>query len=302
MQWLNYHHFFYFWMVAKEGSIARASEKLSLAHPTISGQIHRLQEVLGEKLFVHQGRRLVLTDVGQTAFRYADEIFTLGHEFMDALKGRRTDRPLRLTLGLSDVLSKSLVQRIVEPALKLDQPVQLICREDKSIEEFVAELALHRVDAVIADYPAGHGLPIRTFNHLLGECDTSFFASPTLAKRIRKGFPRSLDGAPFLMPGAHSASRRLVEQWLASQEIRPKIAAELDDSALMKVFGEDGLGVFAAPSVAEADVAKRYRVRVLGRIADIQHRFYVVSVERQIKHPGVVAMCKAARSDIFQSR
>ena len=299
MEWLNYHHLLYFWVVAREGSIVRASEELHLAHPTISGQIHRLEDVLGTKLFARQGRHLVLTESGRVAFRYADEIFSLGREFVDTLKGRATGRPLRLVVGVADVLAPSLVRRFLQPAFRLGQEVQVICRADKSVEEFIAELALHRVDVVIADGPAGPGIAVRAFNHLLGECGTTFLAAAKLAASTRSRFPRSLDGAPFLLPGAPSAVRRTLEQWFDSEGVRPKIVAEFDDSALAKDFGQEGIGVFAVPTVIEAEVRRQYRVRVVGRVGAVRQQFYAISVERKIKHPAVVAVCETARKDIF---
>ena len=273
--------------------------ELRLAHPTISGQIHRLEEVLGEKLFARKGRQLVLTEAGRVAFRYADEIFTLGREFVDTLKGRAVGRPLRLVVGVADVLPPSLVRRFLEPAFRLGQPVRVICRADKSVEEFVAELALHRMDVVIADGPAGPSVAIRAFSHLLGECGTTFFAAAKLAASTRRKFPRSLDGTPFLLPCAPSTVRRALEQWFDAQDIRPRIVAEIDDSALAKDFGNEGMGIFAAPTVIEAEVLHHYGVRVVGRSEAVRQRFYAISVERKIKHPGVVAICEGARHDIF---
>jgi LysR family transcriptional regulator, transcriptional activator of nhaA len=299
MEWLNYHHLLYFWVVAKEGSIVRASEELHLAHPTISGQIHRLEDALGTKLFVRQGRHLVLTEAGRVAFRYADEIFSLGREFVDTLRGRATGRPLRLVVGVADVLAPSLVRRFLQPAFRLGQEVQVVCRADKSVEEFIAELALHRVDVVIADGPAGPGIAVRAFNHLLGECGTTFFAAAKLAASTRRRFPRSLDGAPFLLPGAPSAVRRSLEQWFDAQGVRPKIVAEFDDSALAKEFGQEAVGVFAVPSVIEAEVRRQYRVQLVSRVPAVRQQFYAISVERKIKHPAVVAVCETARKDIF---
>jgi len=299
MEWLNYHHLLYFWVVAKEGSIVRASQELHLAHPTISGQIHRLEDVLGEKLFSRRGRNLVLTEAGRVAFRYADEIFSLGREFVDTLKGRASGRPLRLVVGIADVLPPSLVRRFLEPAFKLGHPVRVVCRADKSTEDFIAELALHRVDVVLSDGPAGAGIPVRAFSHLLGDCGTTFFAAPKLAARLRRKFPSSLDGAPFLLPGAPSAVRRALEQWFDSEEVRPTIVAEVDDSALAKDFGKAGMGVFAAPTVIEAEVRQQYGVRVIGRAEGVRQNFYAISVERKIKHPAVVAIREAARQDIF---
>ena len=299
MEWLNYHHLQYFWVVAREGSIVRASEELRLAHPTISGQIHKLEEVLGEKLFARRGRNLVLTEPGRVAFRYADEIFSLGREFVDTLKGRASGHPLRLVVGVADVLPASLVRRFLEPAFRLGQAVRVVCRADKSVEEFVAELALHRVDVVIADGPAGSGVPVRAFSHKLGECGTSFFAAPKLAASMRRRFPSSLDAVPFLLPGAPSTVRRSLEQWFIAQDVRPTIVAEFDDSALAKSFGMAGMGVFAAPTVIEREVLHQYAVRVVGRSDAVRQQFYALSVERKIKHPAVVAICKSAREDIF---
>jgi LysR family transcriptional activator of nhaA len=299
MEWLNYHHLLYFWVVAREGSIVRASRELHLAHPTISGQIHRLEEVLGEKLFARRGRNLALTEAGRVAYRYADEIFSLGREFVDTLKGRASGRPLRLVVGVADVLPPSLVRRFLEPAFRLGQPVQVICRADKSIEEFIAELALHRIDVVIADGPAASGSSVKAFNHPLGDCGTTFFAAEKLAAETRRKFPRSLDGTPFLLPGAPSTVRRSLEQWFSAQDIRPTIVAELDDSALAKDFGMAGMGVFAAPTVIEREVLRQYRVKVVGRSEAVRQQFYAISVERKLKHPAVVAICNAARQDIF---
>jgi LysR family transcriptional activator of nhaA len=202
-------------------------------------------------------------------------------------------------VGVADVLPPSLVRRFLEPAFRLGQPVQVICRADKSIEEFIAELALHRVDVVIADGPAASGMAVRAFNHLLGECGTTFFAAAKLAPSVRRKFPRSLRGAPFLLPGAPSSVRRSLEQWFDSQDIRPTIVAEFDDSALAKDFGMEGMGVFAAPTVIEQEVRRQYRVSVVGRAETVRQQFYAISVERKIKHPAVVAICKAARQDVF---
>jgi LysR family transcriptional regulator, transcriptional activator of nhaA len=299
MEWLNYHHLLYFWAVAKQGSIARASQELRLAHPTISGQIHRLEEVLGEKLFARKGRNLVLTDVGRTAFQYADEIFSLGREFLDTVKGRATGRPIRLVVGLSDVLPNSIVHRMLEPAFRLEEQVRVICREARSTEVFLGELATQAVDVVLSDAPAPAGTAVRAFNHLLGECGTAFFAAPQLAKSCRRRFPQSLEGVPFLLPGGNSVLRRTLEQWFDSEEIRPRIVGEIDDAALAKVLGAAGHGVFAAPDVVEGDVRERYEVRLVGRADDLRQRFYAISVERKLKHPAVVAICEAARRDIF---
>jgi LysR family transcriptional activator of nhaA len=299
MEWLNYHHLLYFWMVAKHGSITQASKELHLAHATISGQIHRLEAVLGKKLFARSGRNLVMTESGRIAFRYADEIFALGQEFQDTLKGRSTGQQVRLVVGVSDVLAKSIVHRILEPAFKLQDRVRIICREARSADAFMGELAVHAIDVVLADAPAGPGTPVRTFSHPLGDCGSSFFASPELARAHRRGFPDSLDGVPLLVPSGDSTFRRVLDEWFQSHDIRPEIVAELDDLALASVLGEEGLGVFAAPDVIAKELRQRYALELVGRAKDIRQRFYAISVERKIKNPAVVAICEAARKNIL---
>jgi LysR family transcriptional activator of nhaA len=299
MEWLNYHHLLYFWVVAKAGSLARASRELHLAHPTLSGQIHRLEEALGTKLFTRQGRNLVLTEAGHVAFRYADEIFSLGREFLDTVKGRASGRPLRLVVGVSNVLPKSMVYRMLEPIFHLTEPVRVLCREDRSTEAFLGELAMHAVDVVLADAPVGPGTAVRAFNHLLGVSGTTFFAAPQLAESCGQGFPHSLDGMPFLLPAGSAMLRRTLEQWFAAQDIRPQVVGELEDAALVKVLGEAGLGIFAAPSVDEEEVLQRYQVQRVGCVEALQQRFYAISAERRIRHPAVIAICEAARRDIF---
>ncbi len=302
MEWLNYHHFLYFWMVAREGSITRAGKELRLAAPTISGQIRRLEEVLGEKLFRREGRRLVLTEVGRVAYRYAEEIFPLGREFLETVKGRGSGRPLRLVVGVTDALPKAIVSQLLEPALRLREPVRLICREDRSLEGFLAELAVHGVDLVLADAPAGPELRVRLFSHLLGECGTSFFASARVATSLGGKFPRALDGAPFLLPGRNATLRRTLEGWFEAQELRPRIVGEIDDSALVKELGEEGVGVFAGPTAIEAEVLRRYRLKVVGRVRTLRQRFYAISAERRLSHPAVVAIAATARKVIFRTR
>jgi LysR family transcriptional activator of nhaA len=299
MEWLNYHHLLYFWVVAKEGSVTRASKELRLAHPTISGQIHRLEEVLGEKLFARKGRNLVLTDTGRVAFRYADEIFSLGREFLNTVKGRSSQEAMRLVVGVSDVLAKSIVHRILEPVFRLDEHVRVVCRENRSTEAFMGDLAMHTVDVILSDAPAGPGTSVRAFSHPLGECGLAFFAAPDLARKCRRGFPGSLDGVPFLLPSGDSSLRRALNDWFSSHDIRPKIVAELDDAALANIFGEAGLGVFAAPDVIETEVRQRYHVQLVGRSKEIRQRFYAISLERKIKHPAIVAICEVARKHIF---
>lgn len=298
MEWLNYHHLYYFWTVCREGSVSGAAEKLRLAQPTVSGQIKVLEDTLGEKLFRREGRGLVLTDVGNVVLRYAEEIFSLGREMQDVLKGRPTGRPLRLAVGIAGTVPKLLAHRLLEPALKLPEPVHLACFEDRS-DRLLARLATHELDMVLSDISAGPNVSVRVYNHLLGETGISFFAAPELAARVRRGFPRSLDSAPFLLPTQGSAMRRSLELWFESQQIKPHGVAEFDDSALMKVFAQSGLGVFGAPSVAEAEVVRQYGVKVVGRATEVKERFYAISIEKKLKHPAVIAVSQAARGELF---
>ena len=299
MEWLNYHHLLYFWVVAKEGSIARASAELRLAQPTISGQLRQLENVLGDKLFERKGRNLALTELGQIVYRYAEEIFPLGRELMDAVRGRTTRRPLQLVVGIVDVLPKTIVRLLLEPARKIGQPVRLVCREDRPLDEFLAELATYSVDVVLADTPVAPGARVKAFNHLLGECGTSFLAHKRLAADRRRGFPGSLDGAPFLLPGSKSSVRRVLDQWMDGHEIRPAIVGEFDDPALMNLFAEDGVGILPAPTVVEDELRRRYHLEVVGRAETLAQRFYAISVERKVKHPAVVAICESARRELF---
>jgi LysR family transcriptional activator of nhaA len=202
-------------------------------------------------------------------------------------------------VGVSDVLAKSIVHRILEPAFHLGEPVRVVCREDRSMDAFMADLAVHAVDVVLADAPAGTATSVRAFSHLLGECGAVVLAAPALATSLRKGFPGSLNGAPFLLPGATSTLRRALDAWFDQRDVRPKIVAEFDDAALATVMGEAGLGAFVAPAVVEEEIRRRYKVRLVGRLNDLRQRFYAISVERKIRHPAVAAICHAARTHIF---
>jgi LysR family transcriptional activator of nhaA len=298
MEWLNYHHLLYFWTVAKEGSIARACEKLRLAQPTISGQLRLLEDTLGEKLFTKMGRGLVMTEVGQVVYRYADEIFGLGRELQDVLKGRPRGRPLRLLVGVSDLVPKLIAHRILQPALEMPETVQIVCHEDTP-ERLLAELAEHRLDVVLSDAPITSMIRVKAFNHLLGSSGVTVFGAPALAARHRKNFPESLDGAPFLLPLEGSSLRRSLEQWFESENIRPKLVGEFKDSALLKTFGQAGAGLFVAPDAIEKEVREHYKVTAVGRTDAVTERFYAISVERKLKHPAVVMISEAARDKLF---
>ena len=299
MEWLNYHHLLYFWTVAREGTVARASKQLGLAQPTISGQLQTLEQALDEKLFVRSGRHLVLTEMGQTVYRYADEIFSLGKELQETLKGRPASRPLRLTVGIADFVPKLVVYRLLQPALALAEPVHLVCREGKP-ERLLADLAVHSLDVVVADTPVAPTVKIRAFSHLLGECGVTFFGAEAMAKRYWKGFPNSLDGAPLLMPAETSALRRALDDWFYEHQIRPMVVGEFDDSSLLKVFGQEGVGLFPVPSVIARDVTRQHDVVEVGQLESVRARFYAISVERRLRHPALVAISAGAREGLFK--
>ena len=298
MEWLNYHHLLYFWVVACHGSVTRAAAELRLAQPTVSTQLRTLEEVLGEKLFARTGRRLVLTDVGRLVFRYADEIFGLGRELLETVKGRPTGQPMRLTVGIADAVPKLIAYRLLRPALTGAEPVRIVCREDKP-DRLLAQLAAHGLDLVLSDAPIGPTTKVRAFNHLLGECGVTFFATPALARTCRRGFPRSLGGAPMLLPTDNTALRRSLDDWFESEDIRPRVASEFEDSALLMAFGQAGMGLFPAPSAIERQVRSQYGVVVVGRLDAVCERFYAISGERRLKHPAVVAISEAARQRVF---
>ena len=298
MEWLNYHHLLYFWIVAKEGSIVRACEKLNLAQPTISGQLRQLEETLGEKLFNKAGRGLVMTEVGQVVFRYAEDIFGLGRELQDVLKGRPQGRPLRLVVGVSDLVPKMIAYRILQPAMEMAKPVHLVCHED-SPERLIAELIEHRLDVVLSDAPAISAARVKIFSHLLGSSSVSVFCAPDLAKKLGKKFPDCLHHAPFLLPLEGSGVRRSLDQWFDTAGIRPFIVGEFKDSALMKTFGQAGVGAFAGPSAIEAELKAHYGVVVLGKLDSVVERFYAISAGRKIRHPAVAMISEVARDKVF---
>lgn len=299
MEWLNYNHLLYFWLVAREGGLAQAAAKLRLSHPTVSAQVRALEGSFGEKLFVKQGRRLVLTEMGKVAYGYAEEIFALGSELSVTMKGHRTGRAQRLVVGIADVVPKLVAKRLLDPARRLPQKTQIVCKEGKP-DDLVAELAAHAVDVVLSDSPLPPGTLIRAFNHLLGECGSSIFARADLAARYRPGFPGSLDGAPMLLPTPATVLRQSLDQWLDAQSIAPIVEAEFDDSALLKVFGQDGAGLFASPTAIEDAVQRQYDVELVGRIPEVRERFYAISAERRIRHTAVMAICQAAREQVFK--
>jgi LysR family transcriptional activator of nhaA len=303
MDWVNYHHLLYFYTVAKEGGLVPAGKVLRLSHATLSAQIRTLESQLGEKLLTKVGRKLELTETGRVVYRYADEIFSLGSEMVDAVKGRSSGagKALRFDVGVADVVPKLIVRRLLQPALELPGPVHLACFED-TFDKLLASLALHSLDIVIADAPVPPGSAVRAFNHFLGETGVTIFGSSKLAASLRRGFPESLDGAPFLLPLEQLTLRRSLNQWFSKYRVTPRVVAEFEDSALLKAFGADGLGLFAGPTAVEAEIRAQYQVAVVGRTTEVKERFYAISVERRLKHPAVLAISATARDDIFATQ
>ncbi|MEO6264926.1 MAG: transcriptional activator NhaR [Luteimonas sp.] len=295
---LNYKHLYYFWNVAKAGSIARTAERLHLTPQTISGQLGELERALGTNLFRRAGRRLELTAAGKLALSHADEIFQIGKELEALLRDRPQGGDLLFRVGVADVVPKSIAYRLLAPAMRLTEPVHLICQEDK-LERLFAELAIHRLDLVIADRPLPHELGVKGYSHELGRSGVAFCAVPSLAARYRADFPRSLDGAPLLIPGGSAAVRGPLDRWLREHQIQPRIIGEFDDTALMKEFGQAGAGIFPTPAVIAEEVQHQYGVEIVGRADELMVRYYAISLERRLTHPAVVAVSQAAKQDLF---
>ncbi len=298
MESLNYQHLLYFWTVVRTGTVLAAGEQLRLSPSTISEQLRTLENNLGEKLLRRVGRNLVPTDTGVVVFRYADEIFAAGRELLDTLKGRPTGRPMRLVIGIADVVPKTIVRQLIEPARHLEQPVYVICRE-ASTEQLLARLAIQDLDVVLTDAPIAPTVKVRAYNHLLGETGVTFMAMPIVAARCKGRFPRSLDRVPLLMPADNTAIRRDLDEWLSTQDIRPVRVGEFEDFALLREFGEAGAGLFPAPTVLEKQLQKEYGLVALGRVPVIRARFFAISLERKLKHPAVVAISESARHRLF---
>ena len=295
MVFLNYHHLRYFWEVAREGGVKKAADKLHVSQSTISAQLQLLEKSLGQKLFRRSGRGLALTEAGQQALNYAEEIFALGQELLEGTKQGPTARPLRLQIGITDSLPKLVAYQIIKPAFKLAYAVQAVCREGKAAD-LLSQLAAFRLDLVLADEPAPSSLNTKAFNHLLGECAVSFCAVPALAGKLRRGFPLSLNGAPALLPTANNALRRSLEKWFHAHAIRPRLVAEFEDAALANMAAADGLGFVAVPSLVVKEATTRYALLLIGRAERCREQFYAISTERKLAHPAVQAITSQAQA------
>ena len=298
---LNYKHLHYFWVVAKAGGIAAASERLHLTPQTVSGQISLLEDVLGFKLFSRARRRLELTDMGRLVMGYADEIFNAGEELEGVLRHPSAGRPLLIRAGVVDAVPKSVAFRLLEPAVRLPEAPRIVCREGK-LADLLVELAAHRLDVVIADGPMPAGSNVKGFSHLLGECGLTFFATAKLAKEHKGAFPHCLNGAPLLLPGEDATVRSRLLRWFDEQQVRPRFVGEFDDGALMKAFGQVGMGIFGAPSAITEEVIAQYGVVAIGQTNAVTERFYAISAQRRLTHPAVVAITSSARKELFGQR
>lgn len=299
MDWLNYHHLLYFWSVAKHGTVAKAGEALRLSQPTISAQIRVLEDTLGEKLFMRSGRYLVLTEMGRVVFDYAEDIFSLGQDLMNTVKGRGSGKPLRLAVGIADAVPKLFAARLLKYAFKLPRAIHVVCWEGK-LDHLLADLAIHKLDLVISDIPAPPRIKVQAHNHSMGESGVTFFATAKLGARYRRNFPRSLEGAPFLLPTSNAILRRGLEDWFVKNDLHPNIIGEFEDSATLKAFGREGYGIFPGPTVLEKEIRQQYQVEILGRLNTVKQQFFAITVERRLKHPIVMAIFESARQDLLK--
>ena len=295
---LNYRQLHYFWVVAKTGSIVRACEQLNLTPQTISGQISLLEQTYGIELFQRVGRQLELTEAGRQTLPFVEQMFQLGGELELMLRAQPNEQQILFRVGVADVVPKSIVYRLIAPTMELSEPMRITCREDK-LERLLADLAIQRLDLVISDSPMPSHLDIKGYSQKLGECGISFFATAQLAALYGQDFPRSLHGAPLLIPGPETVVRSRLQRWFAEQQIQPRIVGEFDDSALMQAFGQSGSGIFIGPSVIADEVRRQCGVELIGQTDAVTESFYAISVERKVKHPGIVAITEGARRELF---
>jgi LysR family transcriptional regulator, transcriptional activator of nhaA len=295
---LNYKHLRYYWMVAKTGSIARAAEQLHLTAHAISGQLKEFEDTLGVALFRRVGRVLELTEAGQQILRHAEDIFMLGDQLLDVLRNQNAVQARRLRIGIADAISKSLAYKLLAPAMTLAEPLRLICREGR-LALLLSELAVHKLDMIIADQAMPSHLNVRAYSHLLGEHGLTVFATEKLAQSLPGEFPGLLDRAPMLLPGEDVALQPKLLKWLAGRNLHPKIMGEFDDSALMKAFGQAGVGVFVAPNVTRNQICQQFNVIEIGEIEDITEQIWAITTEQRVTDPAITAINLSAQQDVF---
>ncbi|MCA9186767.1 MAG: LysR family transcriptional regulator [Pirellulaceae bacterium] len=294
MDWLNYHHLLNFWLVAREGSVQRASELLHVTPASVSVQIKQLERTFGARLFRKQGRGLALTEMGDEVATYADTIFATGRELMEMVRGRPVGRPVEFRVGIRDVMPKLLAYQLLQPALELQPPVRLICQEGE-MSQLVSDLAIHKLDVILSDRALDPLYRVQAYSHRLGDSEVVVVGTKRLAKKVINGFPGSLDRAPFLLPTDNSVLRRQLDQWFSDLSIVPQVRGEFADSAMMKIAGVNGLGLFAIPAIMEEELLNIYGLQHVGTILGVREQYYAVSVERRIKHPAVMAIRERAQ-------
>ncbi len=301
LEWLNFHHLRYFWVVAREGSLRRASELLHVSQPSISAQLHQLEDALGEKLFQRKGRRLVLTQMGQLVVGYADDIFSSGRELLNAVRQRPGQRPLKLQVGVADSVPKIVAHEILKPVFSMEQPIHLVCREGK-VDGLLLQLATHRLDIIITDEAAPSSLLVKTYSHLLGGSTLTFCAPASLAARLQDNFPASLNGQPAFLPTENTATRLALEKWYDQQGIHPQILAEFEDAALMKAVAMSGLAVVPVHTMVLEEARRQYGLRPVGEVKECRGEFFAITAERKIKHPAISAITENAHASLFRPR
>ena len=297
MNWLNYHHLQYFWAVAQEGSVARASEKLHVTPATISIQLRDLEKSLGVKLFRKAGRGLALTEMGTAVLAYANDIFATGQELLDMVNGRPVGGPMVLRVGIKDVMPKLVAHQLLEPTLRMSNDIRLLCFEGDAMK-LISDLAIHKLDVVLSDTPIDPMVKVRAYSHLLGESDVVIVGTKALSKRIKAGFPGTLENAPMLLPMRNTVLRRSLDYWFEVNKVRPHVVGEFEDSAMLKIMGKAGVGVFPVPSTILKDVEEMYGVELIAAVPGVTEKFYALSVERKVKHPAVLAISEVARKKL----
>jgi len=298
MNFLNYHHLLYFWMTVREGTIQKASLRLHVGQPAISTQLRQLEKAVGQKLFRKSGRKLELTETGRIAYRYADEIFSLGEELTDALRGHSSGRSVRFSVGVVDAVPKLMARRLLEPALQLAPDLRLVCTED-SLQRLLEQLTAHQIDLVLSDSPVSASMNVRAFNHPLGDSAVGLFGVRKLARRVRAGFPETLNNTPILLPHRATALRHSLDAWLQQHDLHPLIRGEFSDKALMKAFGRTGEGLFPGTMAIADEICRQYEVELAAELPHVREQFFAISAERRIKHPAVLAIAKTAKKDLF---
>lgn len=290
---INHNHLYYFWLAAKHRNLTQAARELGLAQPTVSAQIRSLEEQLNAALLTRRGRNIELTEAGQIVFRHADEIFQISSEIPDALSGKLSGQPRVLHVGTSDFVPKPIIRRILEPLLSEDPAVRLVCREWR-IDELLAELALFHLDLVIADRPHPDSSKVRAISHPLLESAIAIYARPVLARQLRRGFPRSLHGAPMFLPVRNTMLRASLDRWFDAIKVEPVVLAEFEDRELLKTFGGSGLGAFPAIAMIESEVRSQFAVERVGWVPGVRETYYAIAVKRRVMHPAVQRLLSQA--------